>query len=69
MSVVIEAAQDLGNAVGDALTSVGNAIADVGDFVVNKVVAPIAKTVEKKASLMDWMAAKLEFCSVEPKAV
>jgi len=47
MSAVVEAVVDFGNAVGDAVSSVGDALADVGDFVVNKVIEPIAHTVEK----------------------
>lgn len=46
MSVVVEAAKDLGNAVGDAVSSVGNAVSDVGNFVIDKVVEPVAKAVD-----------------------
>lgn len=47
MSAVVQFAEDLGNAVGDVISTVGNAVADVGNFVIDKVIEPAAKAVEK----------------------
>jgi hypothetical protein len=46
MSVVVEAAKDVGNAVGDAVSYVGNAVSDAGNWVGEKVIEPLAKVVD-----------------------
>jgi len=51
MSVVVEAAKDIGNTIGDAAVSVvstvGNAVSDVGNWVAEEVIEPVAEVVEK----------------------
>lgn len=66
MSAVVEFVEDVGNAVGDVVSTVGNAVADVGNFVIEKVVEPVAKAVEKTidAAIQDPIGTAVKIAAI-----